>query len=258
MVVDIEQHTAVRFQTLGALQIWHGTRECAPSTPKVLQVLGLLLVQANRPVPTGTLIDELWGDNPPRSAVTTIQTYVYQLRKLIEREGLAESGEDMLVTRPPGYLLRVRPGQSDLERFRELRERGRESLAAGRHHDAALDLRSALALWTGPPFGNVKPGRQLAAEVIDLEERHRTTLQLAIEAEMGLGMHRELVGELRSLTLLHPLDEWLHQQLMVALDRCGRRSEGVRLYWALRDALGDELGISPSPQTERIYRALLG
>jgi SARP family transcriptional regulator, regulator of embCAB operon len=258
MTIYAGHDTAVRFQAIGALHMWRGTRECGPRTPKVLQLLGLLLVRANRVVPVETLIDELWNESPPRSAHTTVQTYVYQLRKLIGREGLDAEADDIVVTRPPGYLLRVEPGQSDLQRFRELRDAGRAAFLAGRHDDASASLRAALALWVGEPFGNVKCGRQLAAYVIDLQEQHRDTLRLAIEAEMALGRHHELIGELRSLTLLHPLDEWFHQQLMVALDRCGRRGDGVRSYLALRTALDAELGIGPSPQTEELYQRLLG
>ncbi len=247
----------VRFSTLGPLQIWNGDCDCTPKTPKVLQVLALLLIRANRTVETESLIGELWGENPPRSALTTIQTYIYQLRKLVERERLAHSREEMLMTRSPGYLLRIRPDQLDLERFRQLRQRGRSHIVAGQYAEASSDLRAALTLWSESPLSNVKHGPQLSAHVAELQEQQRTTMQLAIEAEMALGLHRELIGELRSMIAAYPLDEWFHQQLMLALDRSGRRSDALRVYWSLRSTLNDELGIDPSAETQELHRQLL-
>lgn len=246
----------VRFQALGSLQVLSGFRDCAPKTPKVLQVLALLLARANRIVPTGSLIKELWGDRGPRSAVTTIHTYICQLRKLIEKNLSVDSSE-MLVTQSPGYLLRVEPGQLDLHDFWNLRREGREHLAQGRFTEASLSLRSALSLWVESPLMNVKQGPQLSAFVVKLEEERRNTLQSAIEAEMELGLHRELVPELRSLTTLYPSDEWLHRKLMVALDRSGRRSDALQVYWVLRGTLAAELGLDPAPETQLTHQQLL-
>ncbi|WP_245950559.1 AfsR/SARP family transcriptional regulator [Saccharothrix carnea] len=255
--IDDESAGNLRFRTLGTLQIWNGHRTCAPKTPKVLQVLALLLVRANRAVRTESLVHELWGDNPPRSALTTIQTYIYQLRRLFEREQLARSGDDVLITRAPGYALVVEPGQLDLQVFEELRERGKRHFAQRRFGEASADLRAALRLWTENPLANVKLGAELGAYVLDLQERQRNTLELAIEAEMELGLHRELVGELRGVAAVYPLDEWFHQQLMRVLERSGRRSDALRVYRSLRSALSDELGIDPSPETQALHGQLL-
>jgi DNA-binding SARP family transcriptional activator len=247
----------VKFATLGSLQIWNGHRGCAPKTPKVLQVLALLLVRANRTVRTESLIQELWGDNPPRSALTTIQTYIYQLRRLIDRERLAESGDDMLITRAPGYILMVRPGQLDLHAFQDLRGEGKTHFAQRRFAEASWCLRAALKLCTDTPLANVKLGSQLSAHVVDLQEQRRNTLQLVIESEMELGLHRELIAELTSMTATYALDEWFHQQLMRVLDRSGRRSDALRVYRSLQRTLDDELGIDPSPETQKLHGQLL-
>jgi DNA-binding SARP family transcriptional activator len=247
----------VRFSVLGPLQIWVRDHECAPRTPKVLQVLAMLLVRANRTVETESLINELWGERPPRSALTTIQTYIYQIRKLIERQQISRRGEDALVTRPPGYLLRIPPEQLDFEQFRQLRHRGRTHLSAGEFREASAALRGALALWSENPLSNVKLGPQLEAHVADLQEQMRITLQSAIESEMNLGLHRELIGELRSLIATYPLDEWFHQQLMLALDRSGRRSDALHVYRNLRGLLNGELGIDPSEAIQNLHRLLL-
>lgn len=245
------------FAALGPLRVWNGSTDCAPRTPKVLQVLSLLVVRTNRIVSTEAIIEELWGERIPRTALTTIQTYIYQLRRLIEREQLATSGEQMLVTQSPGYLLQIQAGQLDLERFGELRARGRQQFAHGRFAEASTDLRAALHLWTQDPLANVKLGTHLKAHVLDLQEQHRTTAQLAIEADIELGRHRELVPELSSLTTRHSTDEWFHRQLMRVLDRCGRRSDALHVYWSLRSTLGQELGIEPSQETQRLHVELL-
>ncbi|WP_245949741.1 AfsR/SARP family transcriptional regulator [Saccharothrix carnea] len=247
----------ITFSTLGTLQIRTGHRDCAPKAPKVLQVLALLLVRANRTVRTESLIEELWGRKPPRSALTTIQTYVYQLRRLFERERIAAGGDDVLVTRAPGYALRVQPRQLDLQVFQDLRAEGRSHFGRREYSQASASLRAALKLWTENPLANVKLGTQLSAHVVELHEQRRTTLQLAIESEMELGLHRELVGELWSLTAVYPLDEWFHQQHMRVLDRSGRRSDALRVYRRLRGTLHDELGIEPAPETQELHRHLL-
>lgn len=253
----LREKDMAKFLTLGSLQIWKGLRECAPKTPKVLQVLALLLVRANRIVRTESLIQELWGETAPRSALTTIQTYIYQLRRLIEREQLAGSGDEMLVTQSPGYILRVQPHQLDQQEFWDLRQEGRSYFAQRRFTEASSSLRAALKLWTENPLANVKLGSHLAAHVIDLQEQHRNTLQLAIESEMELGLHRELIAELRSMTVVYPFDEWFHRQLMGVLDRSGRRSDALWVYRNLRSTLGDELGIDPSPETQELHCQLL-
>lgn len=248
---------SVRFSVLGPLQMWNLDQECAPRTPKVLQVLALLLMRANRTVEKDALISELWGEDPPRSALTTIQTYIYQIRKLIERQAITSRGEDILATRPPGYILQVAPDQLDLENFRQLRQRGRSHMAASRFGDASEVLREALALCTENPLSNVKLGQQLEAHVADLQEQLRATLQLAIEADFKLGRHRELIGELRSLIATYPLDEWFYQQLILALDHSGRRSDALHVYRNLHSLLKGELGIDPSEATQKLHRRLL-
>ncbi|MFV2019031.1 AfsR/SARP family transcriptional regulator [Micromonospora sp. LOL_023] len=247
----------MQFRVLGPLEIVHDGRECTPSAPKVLQVLALLVLRANQIIHTGALIEQLWGESPPRSALTTVQTYIYQLRRFLEQKALARNGEDMVVTRAPGYILRVEPHQIDLRSFQSLAESGRELLRQARYAEAARDLRAALALWSGSPLVNVQLGGQLGAYVADLQEQQRAVLQLRLEAEMELGLHRDLIGELRSLVVLHPLDEWLHGQLMRVLDRSGRRSEALAAYHNLRQTLDAELGLSPSAEVQEIHHQLL-
>ncbi|TDC42884.1 AfsR/SARP family transcriptional regulator [Micromonospora sp. KC213] len=248
---------ALEFRVLGPLEIMHRGRSCTPSAPKVLQVLAMLVLRANRIVHIDSLIEELWGDRPPRSALTTIQTYIYQLRRFLEREGFAEDGEEFVLTRAPGYILRVRPEQVDLQRFLRLADSGRAHLRERRYAEAARHLRAALELWAGSPLANVPTGGLLSASIANLQEQQLAVLQLRIQAEMEMGLHRELIGELRSLVALHPLDEWLHGQLIRVLDRSGRRGDALMAYHRLRATLDEELGLPPSPEIQQIHHQLL-
>jgi SARP family transcriptional regulator, regulator of embCAB operon len=247
----------LRFTLLGQLEILKGGIDHAPTAPKVLQLMALLLTQPGRVVHVESIIEELWSEKPPRSARTTVQTYVYHLRRCIQQNGLADDAEAILSTRPPGYVLRVRPAQVDVHEFERLRHDGREQFAAGRAADAARTLRAALATFAGPPLANVACGPVLSRFVVDLEEQRRTTRHLRIEADIACGTHRELVGELRTMTSVDLLDEVLHGQLIRVLARSGRRSEAMCTYRNFRARLVDELGVEPSDDLQNLHLTLL-
>lgn len=228
-----------------------------PSPPKVRQVLALLMVRANQIVHPDVLIEELWGHHPPKSAMTTLQTYIYHLRRMFAEEDLDTRGEEFLVTQHPGYVLRVPRQALDTETFEELLTRGRGELEDGSTARAAGLLREALALWAGPPLANVSQGSILEAHVVRLEELQTHALQLRIQADLALGRHRELIGELRSLTAAHPLDEWVSTQLITALARSGRRSEALAAYRRVRAALQNELGLDPSIEVQQVLQDVL-
>jgi SARP family transcriptional regulator, regulator of embCAB operon len=242
------------FKVLGPLEVVDGEETCTPTPPKVRRVLALLLLRANQVVPMDALIEELWGERPPVSAVATAQTYIYQLRKALDRR---MPGQRWLLTKPPGYLMRVANDQLDTYRFETLSRQGRQLLEADRPAEAAQLLREALDLWNGPSLINVTSGRLLESHVVHLDEQYARTLELRIQADALLGRHRELVGELRCLVATHPLNEWLHGQLIVALSRSGRRSEALLAYQHVRDVLSDQLGLDPQPQLQRLQRDVL-
>jgi SARP family transcriptional regulator, regulator of embCAB operon len=245
------------FRVLGALEVVDGGRNCTPTAPKLRQVLALLLLCANQVVHVDFLIDELWGDEPPKSAVTQAQTYIYQLRKIIAREKLEETGRELLLTKPSGYVLRVDREQVDAFVFQRLAWQGRKHLENGTVDEAADALRRALNLWTGPALADVMPGRVLETHVVPLDEQRLHTLELRIQADLLLDLHRELIGELRALVARHPLNEWFHGQLITALSRSGRRSEALQEYQNLRATLHRELGLEPSPELQRLQQEVL-
>lgn len=245
--------TMPEIKILGNLEILKDDRVSTPSPPMVRRVLALMAVRVNQLVHVGSFVEELWGENPPKSAETTVRGYVCQLRKMLVSDRLHEPGEELLVTRPPGYLLRVPEHALDADVFEGLAAEGRADLADGRPRRAADLLAQALRLWTGPALANVSLGRTLQAHVVRLEEQRLRVLELRIQADLDLGRHRDLIGELRSLVAIHPLNEWLQGQLIVALARSGRRYDALQAYESVLTLLRTELGLAPSADLQRLH-----
>jgi DNA-binding SARP family transcriptional activator len=216
---------------------------------KAQSLLALLLVHANEVVPSDRLIDDLWSGAPPSTAPNALQVYVSQLRKLLGRE--------TLVTRPPGYLLRVDPDQLDAVRFERLLDEARKDLAEQRPEPALAALGEALTLWRGTPLSDFVYERFAQGEINRLAELHQAALEERIEAQLLLGRGADLVGELERLVDEHPLRERLRGQLMLALYRAGRQAEALELYQKTRRLLVEELGIDPSPSLQRLETAIL-
>ncbi|MDF9815639.1 AfsR/SARP family transcriptional regulator [Streptomyces sp. SPB162] len=227
-----------------------------PRAAKLRVVLAALLVRANEVVSVESLIDELWQDNPPRTATTTLQVYVSQLRKLLHSAD-PEHGRDTLLTRPPGYLLRLEPGRLDMTTFEELHARGRKALEAEDYVSAAELQQRAIAMWRGPLLSDTPHGPLLGGAAVRLTEARMTALDQRVRADLQLGRHRGLVAELQSLASEHPLREEFHAHLMVALYRTGRQAEALRTFGRVRRTLVDELAIEPGPRLQRLHRRIL-
>ena len=211
-------------------------------------LLARLLLDANRAVAVDRLVEDLWGDEAPASAVKMIQIHVSALRKVLP--------EGMLVTRSRGYAVEIEPEAVDLVRFEALSREGQEALAAGSHGLAADRLREAVGLWRGHALGEFDEPFA-AIESARLEELRVASIEDRIEAELALGRHAGLVGELDALVARHPLRERLRGQLMLALYRAGRQAEALDGYRRLRAMLTNELGIEPSPALRELERRML-
>jgi DNA-binding SARP family transcriptional activator len=258
----------VQIEVLGILDVRENGVSIAPTAPKPRQVLALLALHADQVVPVSALIDELWAGRPPRSARTTLQTYVLQLRDLItlalEKETAAESAasqprsaKDILVTAPGGYMLVSGGGSSDVREFERLAGMGYRALDVEDFKGASRLLREALGLWTGSAFADVQAGAQLEMEARRLEESRLCALDQRIEADLRLGRHRELLAELTVLTSRYRTHENLHAQFMLALHRSGRRGEALDAYHRLRNTLVRDLGLEPSARLRRLQRSIL-
>ncbi|MDQ7907405.1 AfsR/SARP family transcriptional regulator [Phytohabitans sp. ZYX-F-186] len=245
----------MNFNVLGTFEVVHNGVVSSPTAPKVCQVLALLLL-ADQPVPRESLIEELWVDRPPRSAVTTCQTYIYQIRKYLAEMGAPRDGMDVLSTHPSGYVLRARRPDVDARRFEDLVE-GARAVAAEDPVGAARMVRRALRTWRGAPLSNLILGPLLRVHVSHLEEQYLRAWEICIELEMRMGRHRELIGELKTLAAMHPFKEWFHGQLMLALHRSGRRVEALNVYQKLHRILREELGLGPSLEIRQLHQQIL-
>jgi DNA-binding SARP family transcriptional activator len=233
------------FRILGPLEVSDETGLLPLGGQKQRALLAMLLLDAGRVVSTDRLIDALWGEQPPRTASTSLQNFVSQLRKLL--------GPEVLETKAPGYRVRLPPRSLDLDRFRLLTEEARE----GDPEERAATLREALALWRGPPLADFAFEAFAQAEIARLEELRLATLEDRLEADLEAGRHAELVGELEALVERHPVRERLRGHLMLALYRSGRQAEALEAYNKGRRVLVEELGIDPSPNLQQLHSAIL-
>lgn len=262
----------MQINILGPLVVFKGEMNVTPSAPKLRQVLALLAIRANRVVRSDEIIEELWEDRPPMSAITTLQTYVYQLRKMLQipggkgvRRGFSSSEYARkaaqegvtLYTCPSGYVLGLPEQALDAHRFADLAEQGGSQLSSGQVDAGSWTLREALACWNGPALIDVDSGPELRADVICLEELRNNVLERAIEADILLGRHRELVGELTGLVIKKPMHEGFQTKLMLALYRAGRRSDALEVYRRARALFAAELGLEPSLELQRLHVGIL-
>ena len=232
------------FRLLGSLEVRTGSQVLALGGMKQRALLALLLLNANRVVARERMVDELWGESPPETAVATVQVYVSRLRKLLP--------EGTLVTSPPGYVLAVEPEALDLRRFERLVA---EARSAEPERAAGL-LREALELWRGPPLAEFEDEPFARSERGRLDDLRLAALEDRIEADLALGRHADLVGELEVLIGQEPHRERLRAALMLALYRAGRPAEALEAYRSAREAL-DEIGLEPGVALRRLEKQIL-
>lgn len=242
---------------LGPLEVIVGGRSVVPGAGKQRQLLALLALRAGRVVTSHALMEELWGERPPRSASTTLQTYVLQLRRRFEAAGSGIAGKDILVTTHGGYLIRMVPGRLDAREFERLVAVGDDAGERGDHRTASTWYRQALSLWRDDALVDVPCGPLLQVEVLNLEEAYAATLQRRINADLESGRHMSVIPELRALVVRNPRHEGWSAQLMIALHRSGAPGEALETFRRLRRTLVDELGMEPSPIIRTMHQAIL-
>ena len=235
----------LEFRTLGPLEVLDEGLPVALGGRNQRALLALLLLRANEPVSTERLVDQLWGEHPPRTATTSLQNAVSQLRKLL--------GPGLLLTRPTGYVLEVDADQLDLTRFERL---VREARSADPQHKALL-LREALSLWHGSPLADLETETFAQAEIQRLDDLRLGVLEERIAADLELGADADLVSEVEALVRAHPLRERPRAHLMLALYQCGRQAEALSAFHDARRTLIDELGIEPGPELQNLYGSIL-
>jgi YVTN family beta-propeller protein len=237
------------FRILGPFEVLDGDRPVALGGPKQRALLVVLLLRPGEVVSRDRLIDELWGEQPPASAAKTVQVYVSNLRKAL--------GDGVLLTRGQGYVLQLAPGQIDADRVAASVREGRAALEDGDPQRASDRLREALAQWPSPPLADFAYEPFAQSEIARLAEERLAALEDRIDADLALGRHAALIGELEMLAGEHPLRERLQALLMLALYRSGRQTEALARYQQARSRLIDELGIEPGRQLQDLQRAIL-
>jgi DNA-binding SARP family transcriptional activator len=236
------------YRLLGPLEVVHRGEAVPTGGQRKRALLARLLVESNRTVSIDALVDALWGERVPSTAVKMVHIYVSQLRKVLPSGALQ--------TRPPGYRLAVAPEAVDLLRFERLRKEGREALADGDAVTAAERLAAACALWRGPALGEFSEPFAVTAAA-HLEELRLVAVEDRVDAELALGRHRDVAAELQALVASQPLRERPRRQLMLALYRQGRHAEALAAFQEFRAMLRDELGIDPSAGVAELqYRIL--
>src|SRR6516164_7983368 len=242
----------MRFRLLGPLEVWAGEDWQGIGAPKWRSVLAALLINAGQIVPVDVLINEVWGDSPPAKAGNLVSIYVLRLRRL-----LGDTDSSLLVTRAPGYLLRLAPGDTDAQVFESLVREGGRAYAAGDPERAAAQLAEALALWHGSPLADVPATTLVETEAERLAELRLDAAELRIKAELACGSHAQVIPEVRRLLADHPLREGLWLMLMQALDGAGRHAEALDAYGQARSVIAEELGVDPGAELRQFYAHLL-
>lgn len=238
----------MQFSILGPLEVRHDGSAVQLGGDRQRALLALLLLHAGEVVSTELLAEELWQDEPRAAGARLVEAHADSLRRVV--------GRDVLVTRFPGYLVRVEDDQLDLRRFERLLAEGRAALSAGQPEEASARLHEALSLWRGPALADFRQDRFAQAARARLDELRLAAIEERVEADLALGRHAEVVDELQALVAAHPLRERLRGQLMLALHRAGRSGEALEAFEDVRQALEGSLGIEPAQSLERLEQAI--
>ncbi len=233
----------MRFQGLGPFVVSTDRSEIVVKPCRRSQLLIVLLANANKVVSTTQVVREIWDDNPPGNTMNSLHAIVTRLRRDVTAWSV---GRVQVVHRHPGYVLVMDESCLDITEFTRLADATRRAWATDPQECVKL-ARRALALWQGIPFSGHPLGRLGTMARVRLEEAHLATLEFLMDAGLELGLHRQLVGELRELAVAHPFREQFYGQLILALYRCGRQREALEAFQLARRILNDELGVAPSP-----------
>ncbi|MES5820388.1 BTAD domain-containing putative transcriptional regulator [Streptomyces sp. RG80] len=251
-----EPYTGLRFQLLGPLRAWRGATELDLGQMQRRVVLAVLLLHADAPMSRDQLVDAVWGPAVPTRAANLLQRHASGLRRVLEPERPPRAPSGLLAWTEAGYLLTPGAAELDVRTFERLIDEAHTARAEGDLPATARGLHAALDLWHGRLCeGMTSP--LLDTERDRLAERRLSVLEERIEVDLSLGDDFDLVGEIRRLTVEHPLREGLHGLLMLALHRTGRQAEALTAYDRARRLLRDELGVEPGQRLRGLHARIL-
>jgi DNA-binding SARP family transcriptional activator/Tfp pilus assembly protein PilF len=250
---SISVGTGAEIRVLGPIEVSGPAGRARFTGNRQPALVGLLALSAPELLPRARLIDGLWGDDPPRTAIKTLHSHIARVRAALDACGLP----DALVTREPGYLLAVPPEAVDVHRFEHAAREARDLLVSGADVQAVHRLRDALALWRGDAFADAEPFGWGSADIARLNDVRLGALGDLWEGELRLGRHLAAAGELDRLLVTHPIHERFVQLAMLALYRSDRHSDALAAYRRFRERLADELGTEPGPELARLHVQIL-
>ncbi|KAB1979046.1 AfsR/SARP family transcriptional regulator [Streptomyces triticiradicis] len=244
----------MRYELLGNLRVVDGPQISSIGAQKIEILFATLLANADHVVSCNQLMNEIWGEQPPRRALAGLHVYVSELRKFLHRPDRAQSP---IITHAPGYVLRLDGDELDSESFLTLAGVGRRLVREQRYEEARELLEEALSLWRGPALGDLGQGPVLSNFATRLTETRLECLEMLADVQLERGRHRELIGMLYTLTTENPLRETFHRQLMLALYRSERRADALKAYQSARRVLIEELGLEPCAPMRDLHEAIL-
>ncbi|HZC26001.1 MAG TPA: AfsR/SARP family transcriptional regulator [Actinopolymorphaceae bacterium] len=242
----------MRIRVLGTLEVQRGRQRRRITAGKQRALLATLAASAGQPVSIDRLVEELWPDGPVGTAVNQIHGYVWRLRTALD-----DTGGELIRTHAPGYELAVDTDDLDALRFTAVARSGTQALRGGDVERAHAFLTEALSLWRGPAYADVPATARIRAEVDRLDEHRISVLESRIDADLVLGRHADLVGELQALVEAEPFHERMWGQLMLALCRCGRQTEALAAYRRLYQRLDEQLGVRPNRAVQELHQQIL-
>ncbi|WP_260470940.1 BTAD domain-containing putative transcriptional regulator, partial [Streptomyces sp. RP5T] len=252
-----EAGQAVRFQVLGPVRVWRAGLELDLGFPQQQALLALLLAHAGRPVPTGEILDTIWAERPPASALNVIRRYVGSLRRLLEPGLPLRATGRRLLRRPGGYLLEAATDEVDLLRLRELTRQGKQAAAAGRLERATDCFTRALGEWRGPVAMGIPASAREHVQFTALARELLDTARLAADSALLCGRAEQALPVLRQAGAHDPLDEPLHARLVLSLAACGLQAEALKAYDDIRRRLRQELGVAPGAELAAAHTRVL-
>lgn len=257
LVPDDQSASVVQWRALGPVEAVVGGRPVDLGPPRQRALFGLLLSRVDRLVATDVLIDELWSGDPPAAAMTSLRTYVSNLRRVLEPDRAPRAPTTVLHTRTPGYLLDSCGVEYDVHQFTRHVTAGREALGRADPERALDEFDAALGLWRGGAYADMCDARWAAPDVARLEELRLSVVEGRCDAQLQLGDHHGAVAELDAHVRAHPLREHGCELLVLGFYRAGRQAEALAVLRATRGRLTEELGIDPSAALRRLERDIL-
>ncbi|WP_079190149.1 AfsR/SARP family transcriptional regulator [Actinacidiphila paucisporea] len=257
VVSDRGPRPLAEFRALGPIEAVVGDRLVDPGAPKQRALLALLVSKVGQPVAVDMIVEELWTGKPPPSAITSLQAYVANLRRVLEPARAPRTPATVLRTYGRGYLLDSRVVEVDVHRFSERATAGWQALDWGEPQQAVREFEAGLALWRGQAYAEVADTTYVRPDVARLEELRLSVVEGRCAALLAVGAHEMAVAELEAFTRAHPLREYGCELLSLALYRAGRQADALGVLRTNQKRLAEELGIDPRPALQHLENEIL-